>query len=260
MRTRLNLVLDSTLSSAEMASEMLVQFARGAGYTKAQQEEISLAVRECAVNAVIHGNRRKRNKKVLVTATLQGRKLVMTIRDEGPGFDMRRIPDPLNPANIFSESGRGLFLIKSLMDEVKTRHLVPCGMQVIMIKYHAQTISKEDESMALTVASRQVGEVTVLDVNGRLILGEETATLRETLKGLVAKGQKKLLLNMAGVSYIDSSGLGALVGAYTTVAAMQGQLKLENLSKKAKDLLQITRLLTVFEVFEDEGAAVNSFK
>jgi anti-sigma B factor antagonist len=114
--------------------------------------------------------------------------------------------------------------------------------------------------MPLTVTSRPAGRVTIVDLNGRLILGEETANLRTTLKNLVSTGQTRILLNMEDVSYIDSSGLGALVGAYTSVASQQGQLKLAKLSKKTRDLLQMTRLVTVFEVFDDEELAVDSFK
>ena len=114
--------------------------------------------------------------------------------------------------------------------------------------------------MELTLTSRPAGRVTILDLNGRLILGEATANLRNNLKDLVSTGQKRILLNMEGVSFIDSSGLGALVGGYTSVTALQGQLKLARLPKKAKDLLQLTKLFTVFEIFEDEETAVESFK
>jgi anti-sigma B factor antagonist len=114
--------------------------------------------------------------------------------------------------------------------------------------------------MELTVTSRPAGRVTILDLNGRLILGEETANLRDSVKNLVSTGQNRILLNLEGVTYLDSSGLGALVGGYTSVTALHGQLKLVKLSKKAKDLLNLTRLLTVFEIFEDEETAVESFK
>jgi anti-sigma B factor antagonist len=113
--------------------------------------------------------------------------------------------------------------------------------------------------MSLTASDRQVNGVTVVDLNGRLVLGEESKLLREKLKNLAGQGQKKILLNLAGVSYIDSSGLGALVGGYTTLTSQQGQLKLLNLTKNIHELLQLTRLLTVFEVHNDEAAAVKSF-
>jgi len=104
-----------------------------------------------------------------------------------------------------------------------------------------------------------VGDVTVIDVAGRITLGEGSAALRESMKDLVTKGQKKILLNLGEVSYIDSSGIGELVSGFTTVTNSGGNLKLLNLNKRVKDLLQITKLYTVFEVHEDEAAAIRSF-
>ena len=114
--------------------------------------------------------------------------------------------------------------------------------------------------MSLKADNRQVDGVAVVDLSGRIVLGEATTTLREALQNLVSQGQKKILLNLGEVSYIDSSGLGALVSGYTTITGQAGQLKLLNLTAKVKDLLQITKLLTVFEVFTDEASAVRSFK
>ena len=113
--------------------------------------------------------------------------------------------------------------------------------------------------MSIKLNTRQVGDVTVLDVAGRITLGEGSSALRDALKDLMAKGSKKILLNLAEVSYIDSSGIGELVSAFTTVTNQGGQLKLLSLTKRVQDLLQITKLYTVFEVFEDEPAAVRSF-
>jgi len=107
--------------------------------------------------------------------------------------------------------------------------------------------------------NRQVGDVTVVDVSGRITLGEGSSELRDALRDLVAKGNKKILLNLGDVSYIDSSGIGELVSGFTSVSNQGGQLKLLNLTKRVKDLLQITKLYTVFEVFEEEPAAVRSF-
>ncbi len=113
--------------------------------------------------------------------------------------------------------------------------------------------------MSLKASTRQVDGVTVLDLSGRIVLGEGSDILRQALSDLLGRGNKKILLNLADVNYIDSSGLGAIVSGYTSVSGKQGQLKLLNLTKKVHDLLQITKLLTVFEVFEDESAAVKSF-
>ena len=113
--------------------------------------------------------------------------------------------------------------------------------------------------MSVKLSTREVGNVTVIDVAGRITLGEGSSALRETLRDLIAKNQNKILLNLADVSYIDSSGIGELVSGYTTVTNTGGSLKLLNLNKRVKDLLQITKLYTVFEVHEDEAAAIRSY-
>jgi anti-sigma B factor antagonist len=109
------------------------------------------------------------------------------------------------------------------------------------------------------MSSRQVGDVTVVDANGRITLGEGASVFRDVIRDLAAKGNKKILVNLADVSYIDSSGIGEMVSSFTTVTNHGGQLKLLSLTKRVKDLLQITKLYTVFEVFEDEASAVRSF-
>jgi anti-sigma B factor antagonist len=107
---------------------------------------------------------------------------------------------------------------------------------------------------------RQVGDVAVLDLSGRITLGEGSVTLREAVREVLANNTKKILLNLADINYIDSSGIGELVSAFTTVKNAGGQLKLLSLTKKVHDLLQITKLLTVFDVSDDETTAVESFK
>jgi len=113
--------------------------------------------------------------------------------------------------------------------------------------------------VSVKLNTRQVGDVSVIDVTGRITLGEGSSALRDSLRELVGKNQKKILLNLGDVSYIDSSGIGELVSGFTTVTNAGGQLKLLNLSKRVKDLLQITKLYTVFDVHDDEAAAVRSF-
>jgi len=112
-------------------------------------------------------------------------------------------------------------------------------------------------SMKATI--RQVNAVTVVDLSGRITLGEGCTQLRELIRDLLSKGHNKLLLNLADVTYIDSSGIGELVSGFTAVSNQGGQLKLLHLTKKVHDLLQITKLLTVFDVHEDEAKAVASF-
>ena len=113
--------------------------------------------------------------------------------------------------------------------------------------------------MSMKASTRQVDGVTIVDLSGRITLGEGSVVLRDSIKDLLAKGQKKILMNLGDVNYIDSSGIGELVSAYTTVKNQGGELKLLNLTKKVHDLLQITKLYTVFDVKDDEAAAIGAF-
>ena len=112
----------------------------------------------------------------------------------------------------------------------------------------------------LDVKERQAGDVTILDLRGEVRIGEGSIALRDAIRNLADTGKNKLLLNLAGVSYIDSSGIGELVSSYTAIGKEGGQLKLLNLTQKLQDLLTITKLLTVFDVYESEAEALNSFK
>jgi anti-sigma B factor antagonist len=114
--------------------------------------------------------------------------------------------------------------------------------------------------MTMKTSTRQVSGITVVDLSGRITLGEGSVVLRDTIRDLIAKGERKILLNLGDVTYIDSSGIGELVSAFTTVRNQGGELKLLNLTKKVHDLLQITKLYTVFDVKDDEAAAIGSFK
>jgi len=113
--------------------------------------------------------------------------------------------------------------------------------------------------MSVKVGTRQVGDVTVADVTGKLTLGEGSSAFRDALRNLIAQGHKKILLNLHAVSYIDSSGIGELVAGYTTVTSGGGKLKLLNLTQRVQSPLQSTKLYTVFEVFDDETTGVKSF-
>lgn len=113
--------------------------------------------------------------------------------------------------------------------------------------------------MALTAKVRKVGKVSIVDLHGKITLGENTGYLREEIGSLLAEGTKEIVLNMEDVSYVDSAGLGELVGLYTTVANRGGSLKLLNLQSKMRNLMEITKLYTVFPVFENEKVSVSSF-
>lgn len=113
--------------------------------------------------------------------------------------------------------------------------------------------------MALTTKVRRVGDVAIVDLHGKITLGENTGILRDELRSLLAQGNKHIVLNMGAVTYVDSAGLGELVGAYTTATNQGGAVKLLNLQGKMKDLMQITKLHTIFPAYDTEEAAVASF-
>ena len=146
------------------------------------------------------------------------------------------------------------------MDEVRFRKL-NSGTEITLIK---RLQSNEPGPpggfhVSMKASTRQVDGVTIVDLSGRITLGEGSVVLRDTVKDLLGKGQKKILLNLGDVSYIDSSGIGELVSAFTSVRNQGGELKLLHLTKKVHDLLQITKLYTVFDVKDDEATAIGAF-
>ena len=111
----------------------------------------------------------------------------------------------------------------------------------------------------LNISERQAGDITILDLSGKITIGEGSVALRGTIRRLLGEGKNKILLNLGGVGYIDSSGIGELVSSFTAVNKEGGQLKLLNLTQKIQDLLAITKLLTVFDTFDNEGDALGSY-
>jgi|SRR5215472_3459658 len=111
----------------------------------------------------------------------------------------------------------------------------------------------------MKITTREADHVTILDINGRIVLGDETGQLRETVAGLISQNKKKIILNLANVDYIDSSGVGELVGCFISVRKSGGELKLLNLTQKVHDVLQVTKLYTVFDIKDDEFTAIKSF-
>ena len=112
----------------------------------------------------------------------------------------------------------------------------------------------------MKIEIRTIGDTQILDCSGKITLGEGTMSVRNTVRDIIKEGGKKIILNLADVNYIDSSGIGELVSTYTTVTSNGGQLKLLSLTKKIQELLAITKLLTVFDVYDDEARAIASFK
>ncbi len=111
----------------------------------------------------------------------------------------------------------------------------------------------------ITISERQAGDVTILDLDGKVTIGEGSVALRNAIRRLLGDGKNKILMNLGGVGYIDSSGIGELVSSFTAVNKEGGTLKLLNLTQKIQDLLAITKLLTVFDVYEDEASALSSY-
>ena len=126
--------LDSTLDSVDQAEELASAAASRAGFDEDDLMKIGMAVREAMVNAVAHGNRYNANKKVRLSLSLSGGRFTIVIADEGEGFDFENLPDPLAPENLLRTSGRGIFLVRSFMDEVQLRHLESGGTEVTLVK------------------------------------------------------------------------------------------------------------------------------
>lgn len=127
--------LDSVLESVDRAEEIAVNTAKDAGFDEDDLLKIGMSVRESMVNAVAHGNRYNAHKKVQFSVTINGRSLTVIVGDEGEGFDVESLPDPLAPENIMRTSGRGIFLIRSFMDEVRIRRREPSGTEVTLVKH-----------------------------------------------------------------------------------------------------------------------------
>ncbi len=124
----------STLESVDRAESEILKVAEAAGFDEDDQHKIGMAVRECMVNAVVHGNRYNRNKQVRVAVSTSGGKFAVSITDQGEGFEMQEVPDPLHDQNLLRHSGRGLFLMGAFMDDMKVRRVEPTGAEVTLIK------------------------------------------------------------------------------------------------------------------------------
>jgi serine/threonine-protein kinase RsbW len=124
----------STLESVDLAEGEILKAAQSAGFDEDDQHKIGMSVRECIVNAVVHGNRYNRNKLVHVNVSTTGQRFTISITDQGEGFELQEVPDPLHDQNLLRHSGRGLFLMSAFMDDVKVRRLEPSGAEVTLVK------------------------------------------------------------------------------------------------------------------------------
>jgi len=133
------------------------------------------------------------------------------------------------------------------------------ALSVFPVSVVDSLIPRYNHSAIMSITTREVSHITIVDITGRITLGDETGQLRDTVRQLLEQGKKKIILNLAQVDYIDSSGVGELVSSFTTVRNAGGELKLLSLTKKVHDVVQVTKLYTVFDIKDDEFTAIKSF-
>jgi anti-sigma B factor antagonist len=269
----LEVTLGTEVESVNLAEAMCLRVAQAAGFGEDDCYRIGMSVREGMINAFHYGNQERPGKKIHLAVDLTPDKMVIHVLDEGTGFDLSSVPDPLAEENLLSTSGRGIFLMRTFMDEFDVVPGRTGGAEIIMSKKlpsveppggstgRGEEAAKEHggQDVELRATYRDAGSVTVVDMGGRITLGEGSALLRRTIRDLLEQKRANILLNLADVDYIDSSGIGELVSGYAAVKKSGGNLKLLQLTKKVHDVLQLTRLFTVFEVYTDERTALRSF-
>lgn len=259
----LHLAVASRREEIERVQAALDELLRQLALDDEARHRIDLAVREAMANAIVHGNRERVDKRVRISAEVTDDALLIRIDDEGDGFDFARVEDPRAPDRRLLPHGRGLWLMRSFVDELHVERCPEGGTSVILRARLARpfrpsgTLGNSEAIMKIT--QRTSGDVTILDVNGKLTIGEGDYLLREAVRSALAEGKRKVLINLAEVTAIDSSGIGELVSSYTTASHQGGKLKLLNPTRKIYDLLVITQLISVFEVFDSENEAVESF-
>ncbi|WP_446224475.1 anti-sigma factor antagonist [Nocardia sp. IBHARD005] len=221
---------------------------------------MTLAVHEAIVNAVRHGNRGIPLATAEITLRVIGDELVVEISDQGPGFDPAQVPNPRLPAALRLPHGRGVLLMRTAMDSMSVT-TSPAGRFVVTLRtvLPAGSTNTTARRTPMNVETRVIDGVTVVDLSGKLTIGVGDVKLREAVQGLLTDGRKKIVMNLSGVTVIDSSGLGVLVGSYTSATRSDALLKLSDVPPKVRDILHITQLSTVFETFDSESDAVASF-
>ncbi len=185
--------------------------------------------------------------------------LVISIRDEGAGFDPAAVEDPLAPENRLKTSGRGIFYMKTFMDDVRFRRHAE-RRNGNRFEKEPWRDKREGGEPSMKTNVRESGGVQIVELKGKITIGSGDVQLRETINKLVDSGKKHILVDMNDVTTIDSSGIGELVGCYTSVTNKGGKLKLLHLPPKINDVLTVTQLITVFDVYESEPEALTSFQ
>jgi anti-anti-sigma factor len=209
-------------------------------------EPVALAVHEAAVNGVEHGG-----TPVAVSLLLVGAELEVRVTDRGTGFDPGAVPDPTGPAGLLRPGGRGLLLIRRVARTVHVRSAGDRTTVVFRIPLpRGEPVNIVDETR---------GDVSVQHLSGKITIGVGDAALRDAVRRELDEGRKKIVLDLAGVVTIDSSGIGELVSAYTTTAQQGTKLRLAAVPPKVLDILHITQLITVFDVHDTVDEAVSAF-
>ncbi|MCX5214211.1 anti-sigma factor antagonist [Kitasatospora sp. NBC_00240] len=225
--------------------------------------QVITAVLEAVSNAVRHGRRSGGLGSVLLEAEVADGHVVVTVTDDGPGFDPGACPDPRTPERLLLPGGRGVFLMHHLMDGVDFAFPPDGGTRVTLRKSilatHGSDGGTSEGEPLMQISTRKSGDVTVLDFKGRITIGVGDVALRSAVREALESGATKILLNLADVTAIDSSGVGELVSCYTTTNHRGAKLALLNLPPKVQDILYITQLISVFNVYDNEDEAVQGF-
>ena len=243
------LTIASRLEEMQAVHALIGEAVREYRLSEEMAHWIELTISESMINAIQHGNKSDPTKEATLRISSNGETIEIIVEDQGKGFEFDSIADPTDIANLLKPSGRGILIIRSFMDEVDLSEREGGGSRLRSgLPDHGRC------------KRRRLDDVVILDLSGRITIGEGTLILRDRIQKLLKGGDRKFLLNLADVDYIDSSGLGELVSSFTTVRNQEGQLKLLNLTRRVQDLLQITKLLTVFEAFNSEAEALKTMK
>ncbi|MFE2912208.1 anti-sigma factor antagonist [Kitasatospora indigofera] len=222
--------------------------------------QVITAVLEAVSNAVRHGRRSGGLGSVLLEAGVADGHVVVTVTDDGPGFDPAACPDPRTPERLLLPGGRGVFLMHHLMDGVDFVFPPGGGTRVTLRKSilatHGSDGGPSEGERFMKVSTRKSGDVTIIDFKGKITIGIGDVALRSAVREALDAGATKVLLNLADVTSIDSSGVGELVGSYTTTSNRDAKLALVNLPPKVRDILHITQLISVFTVYDTENEAL----
>jgi anti-anti-sigma factor len=271
----LRLVLESKIEYIDFVHSMTEKLAGMAGMPKDRSFQTGLAVREALINAIRHGNQNDPGKKVTVDFILETGWFAMRIQDQGKGFNFDMTPDPLDPDNLFLSNGRGIFLMRSFVEQVNFRRLDGGGTEVELVQSlsrgRAKKTARKDspgtpiapgldaggEGMKASV--RKIGNVCVLDLAGKITIGAGDLILREAVNALLEEGDRNIVINLENVSYMDSAGIGELVACRKRATDLDGGVKLLNPSGKVSDLLHLTKLEEIFDIFANEEQALASF-